>query len=238
MDALMLDFDGVIAHSEHLHDQVLKALCEPLGLTWEGEPFVGWPDADVLRHVFAQRGDPLTPERLRELLDRKSDLVLQQIREGLYQPYPGVVELVREAASQMPVAVCSAGMREQILPVLARFGIGPLVRSVVAIEDTPRTKPHPAPYLEAARRLGVRPERAVAIEDSPRGVESALAAGVRVLAVGHTTPPSQLARAHAFAPALTEVSLQRLRELMGPEHSAPAAERPARTPSVPPASHG
>lgn len=214
MDALVLDFDGVIAHSEHLHDQVLKALCEPLGLTWEGEPFVGWPDADVLRHLFAQRGQPLPPERLQELLATKTGLVLQQIREGLYQPYPGVIELVRDAASQMPVAVCSAGMREQILPVLARFGVGPLVRTVVAIEDTPRTKPHPDPYLEAARRLGVTPERAVAIEDSPRGVESALAAGFLVLAVGHTTPSSRLSRAHAFAPSLTDVSLSGLRALV------------------------
>lgn len=221
MDALVLDFDGVIAHSEHLHDQVLKALCEPLGLTWEGEPFVGWPDADVLLHLFAQRGEPLTPGRLEELLAIKTGLVLQQIREGLYQPYPGVVELVRVAAGHVPVAVCSAGMREQILPVLARFGIGPLVRTVVAIEDTPRTKPHPDPYLEATRRLGVRPERTVAIEDSPRGVESALAAGLRVLAVGHTTPAAKLQRAHAFAPALAQVSLQRLQEL-----------------TVPPASHG
>ncbi|NUO97622.1 MAG: HAD family phosphatase, partial [Nonomuraea sp.] len=54
---------------------------------------------------------------------------------------------------------------------------------VIADGDTARGKPHPDPYLEAARRLRVTPARCVAVEDSPAGVAAATAAGCRVLVV-------------------------------------------------------
>ena len=60
-------------------------------------------------------------------------------------------------------------------------------------DEVRQGKPHPEPYLLAATKLGVDPARCVAIEDSPTGVRSALAAGCRVIAVPHVVPvPDEL----------------------------------------------
>lgn len=211
MRALLLDFDGVIVDSEHLHDQALRAICEPMGFAWEGDAWVGWPDAEVFIELYRRRGEELPPERLAALLREKTRVVLGQVREARYRAYPGVIELIKEAARTVPVAVCSAGLRGQIVPVLEFLGVDMHIMTVVAHEDTPRSKPDPAPYLLGASRLGVEPRECVAIEDSPRGVASARAAGCTVVAVEHTSPRARLAEAHRVVERIGELSVDDLR---------------------------
>lgn len=210
MDAVVFDFDGVIVDSENLHDEALRDVCAPLGFSWEGEPFVGWPDADVLIELHRRRGIELSEKRLAELLEIKTRAVLRQVAAGLYHPYAGSVELIRAAAARGPVGVCSAGLRGQIIPVLERLDVLRDVAAVVSYEDTRASKPDPAPYLLAADKLGVDPARSVAIEDSPRGVASARAAGYRVVAVGHTSTRERLTQAHRFAPRISDLTLATL----------------------------
>lgn len=215
MDAVVFDFDGVIADSEVLHDAALREVCEPHGIAWEGHPWVGWADADVLREVFRGRGGALRDSHVADLLREKTRVVLRQVERGEYRPYPGSLELIRECAASARVGVCSAGLRDQIIPVLEHFGVLGRVGVVVACEDTPRSKPDPAPYVLAASRLGVRPGRSIAIEDSPRGVASARSAGFTVVAVGHTSPPESLAGAHHFSQSTAELTLAALRRWVG-----------------------
>lgn len=211
MLAAVFDFDGVIADSESLHDEALRAVCEPLGFRWEGEPFVGWPDPEVLVHLFAQRGTPLDPAHLRELLDRKTGVVLEQVADGRYRAYPGAVELIRAISERLPVAVCSAGMRAQVAPVLEHFGVAAHLSAMVTIEDTARTKPDPMPYLLAAERIGVAPASCVVVEDSPRGAAAARAAGCVVIGVGHTTAREDLEPLDLFAPTIAGLTPEAMR---------------------------
>ncbi|NUW46074.1 HAD family phosphatase [Nonomuraea rhodomycinica] len=99
----------------------------------------------------------------------------------------GATELLRAlTAEAVPTALVSASPRsivELVLPWLDhRFG------AVVAAEDSPRGKPHPDPYLRAARLLGADPRRCVAVEDSPTGIAAATAAGCHVLVVQDEVP--------------------------------------------------
>jgi len=83
--------------------------------------------------------------------------------------------------------------------------VGSFTASVVG-DEVSMGKPHPEPYLLAATKLGVDPTRCVAIEDSPTGVRSAVAAGCRVIAVPHVVPvPDGLA--HHTVESLTHVTL-------------------------------
>jgi sugar-phosphatase len=65
-------------------------------------------------------------------------------------------------------------------------------RVVVTADDVERGKPHPDPFLLAARRLGVDPRQCLVVEDAPGGLEAARAAGCATLAVTTTTPPEEL----------------------------------------------
>ncbi|MEV4089999.1 HAD family hydrolase, partial [Nonomuraea fuscirosea] len=95
----------------------------------------------------------------------------------------GAAELLAGlAAAAIPTALVSASPRSIVELVLPRLGHA--FDLVIADEDTPRGKPWPDPYVEAARRLGTVPSRCVAVEDSPAGIAAASAAGCLVLVAG------------------------------------------------------
>jgi beta-phosphoglucomutase-like phosphatase (HAD superfamily) len=93
--------------------------------------------------------------------------------------------------------------------VLELSGLAPRFRATVSSEEVARGKPAPDVYLEAARRLGVDPTRAAAVEDSDSGIRSASAAGMRVVAIPNRSfPPGEdaLARADVVLDSLTELT--------------------------------
>jgi sugar-phosphatase len=78
---------------------------------------------------------------------------------------------------------------------------------LVTADDVVHGKPHPEPFLEAARRLGVDPRRCLVIEDAPKGLEAAKAAGCFTLAVVTTTPREELS-ADGIVNDLSEVEFE------------------------------
>jgi beta-phosphoglucomutase-like phosphatase (HAD superfamily) len=73
--------------------------------------------------------------------------------------------------------------------VLALAGLSDFFRATVSSEEVAHGKPAPDVYLEAARRLGVAPERCAAVEDSHAGIRSAKSAGMRVVAIPNASYP-------------------------------------------------
>jgi beta-phosphoglucomutase-like phosphatase (HAD superfamily) len=115
---------------------------------------------------------------------------------------------VERLAARFPLALASSSNRPLIDAVLAAAGLARCFRATVSSEEVPRGKPAPDVFLEAARRLGVPPERCAAIEDSANGLRAAHAAGMRVVALPnpHYPPaPDALALADAVARSLDEL---------------------------------
>jgi beta-phosphoglucomutase-like phosphatase (HAD superfamily) len=101
-------------------------------------------------------------------------------------------------ADRWPLALASSSNRELIDLALELMGVGHLFEATVSSEEVARGKPAPDVYLEAARRLGVDPSKAAAIEDSHNGIRAAKAAGMRVVAIpNHHFPPNEDALAQA-----------------------------------------
>jgi HAD superfamily hydrolase (TIGR01509 family) len=126
-------------------------------------------------------GVRLTPLEIVELL---LDSVVENLKREV--PWrPGARELLADVRSrQIPTALVTMSWKRFALEVINALPHGAFDVSVVG-DDVERGKPHPDPYLLAAERLGVDIKRCLAIEDSPTGVASALAAGATVLAVPH-----------------------------------------------------
>jgi HAD superfamily hydrolase (TIGR01509 family) len=117
----------------------------------------------------------------------------------------GAADAVRRLAGRWPLGLASSSNRPLIDLALERSGLAPLFRATVSSEEVPRGKPSPDVYVEAARRLGVAPERIAAVEDSHSGIRSARAAGMRVIAVPNPAfPPGDeaLAEAHVVLPSV------------------------------------
>jgi HAD superfamily hydrolase (TIGR01509 family) len=126
-----------------------------------------------------------------------SDKVVERVEER-YRDHlpllPHAEEAVRGASERWPVGLASSSNRPLIDLVLEVAGLAAAFRVTVSSEEVDRGKPAPDVYLEAARRLDAEPGGCVAIEDSPNGIRSASAAGMRVVAVPRPDlpPPAEL----------------------------------------------
>jgi len=132
--------------------------------------------ADVLERLLD------APGRGAELSEELYGLALDEIASGATSR-PGAAELAHALHGKVPVAVASNAPRSHLLAGLRRTGLDAAFDVVLGVEDVERPKPSPDLYLRACELLGVAPERAVALEDSPPGVASARAAGLFVIGV-------------------------------------------------------
>ncbi|HYF15475.1 MAG TPA: HAD family phosphatase [Phycisphaerales bacterium] len=212
--AVIFDFDGVLVHSEPAHLLATRATLAHLGVTFTDEEYyesyVAFADRRLLSQLPMDKGRPLSDEELEAVLSRKRVLFTEHLRAGRVRAFPGSLELVRACKERVPVALCTAAEHGTVDAVLAHMGIAGLFETVVAAEDVPVSKPDPAPYALAAKRLGIPPADCVAVEDTVGGATSALRAGCRVVAVGHTLPRERLALAHAFFATSLDVTVDDL----------------------------
>jgi len=152
-------------------------------------------------YVVEQLGAQLTP---RQVNDAVVGAMLRGYGEHL-PLLPGAREAVERVAARMPIGLASSSNREVIDLVLERMGVASLFAATVSSEEVARGKPAPDVYLEAARRMGVDPREAAAVEDSSNGIRSAHAAGLRVYAIPNThfpPAPDALALADEVLPNL------------------------------------
>lgn len=220
--AVVFDFDGVIVDSEPLHFRSLREalLSERVEISHEEylEHLLALDDRSSIRLAFERRGEQADGQRLARVEQVKIDRFAALIPE--VPVFPGARELIGALAAELPLAIASGARHDEIEAILGGIGLRDAFAAVVGAEDAARTKPDPAPYLEAARQLGGRvpgltPAECVAFEDSVPGVMSALGAGMKVVGVAHSYPPEKLRSAHRVVGSLAALEPRSLGELFG-----------------------
>ena len=210
--AVVCDMDGLLVDSERMERRVWQRVAQELCIELSDERFAtfvghsGDRNDALLRHYFGEAFDvprfrAMCHRGMRDLVEREGVTLRPGAREWLaFVAALGIP--LGLATSSGPVAV-----QERLGDVLHLFA------AVATRADVEHGKPHPDLYLLAARRLGIAPETALAVEDSPAGTQAALAAGMRVVVVPDlVTPPDDLATqlAGVFP------SLDALREAVAP----------------------
>jgi len=222
LQAIVLDFDGVIADSEPLH---LKAFQQTLAeegieLTSEDyyERYLGYDDVGMFQAVAKDRGAAMNEAEISALVARKA-VKMQALLQSGKVLFPGAVEFIRAAAAEVPLAIASGALKHEILEIVDGAGVGHLFAAIVAAGDTPESKPSPAPYRLAFERLrqhtgrDLDPRRCVAIEDSKWGLESALGAGLRCVGVTNSYSADELGDAELVVGGLDELTVPELDRL-------------------------
>jgi HAD superfamily hydrolase (TIGR01509 family) len=212
--AVLFDMDGTLTDSEPVWDEALRALAHWLGGELSASARratlgtnvpvsveivhrdVGRPDADPVRS-----GEKLVAE------------AGARFAAGLVWR-PGARELVAAVrAAGIPIALVTNTERP-----LVRIALGPLVEQLFDVsvcgDEVEHSKPAPDPYEKAARLLGVDPAVAVAIEDSPTGVASAIAAGCPVLVVPGAETQVPAGPGRTFADTLVGITIPDLAALL------------------------
>ena len=224
LKAVVFDFDGIIVDSEPLHYRAFQKVLEPMGagFSWADyvEKYMGFDDRDAFREAFRAAALPLPERRLTELIARKALLFHEVASEGV-SSYPGVIQLIRSISGSIPLAVCSGALRSDILPVLEMLSIQDSFDCIVTADDVAASKPDPASYLLSISQLqalfpknAITPSDSVAIEDTPAGISSAKGAGLKVLSVTNSYPPTDLASADMVVESLAGVTRETLSRLV------------------------
>lgn len=204
--AVLFDMDGTLVDSEHLWLESEIDVMRSLGADWSERDqahCLGGPLERVAAYMAERSRTDTSPEDVGRLL--LGSIECKMRTEPLHWR-PGALDLLRECRSLgIPTALVTASWEVLVLALAARMRID--VGSepfdvIVAGDHITNSKPHPEPYESAARQLGVSPDRCMAIEDSPTGVGSAVAAGCVVVAVPHIAPIDPQAGAALIAATL------------------------------------
>ncbi|WP_299055042.1 HAD family phosphatase [uncultured Nocardioides sp.] len=206
--AVLWDMDGTLVDTEPAWIAAEHALVTEHGGTWTHEHAMALVGADLLdagAYLREHGGVDLTPHQIvEELLDRVVGVVTADI------PWrPGARELLGAVrAAGVPCALVTMSWERFAAPVVAALPPGTF-DAVVTGDAVRRGKPHPDPYLRGAELLGLDAADCVAVEDSPTGAASAVAAGCRTLVVPHHVPVAS-APGLVHADSLETVSLDAL----------------------------
>ncbi|MGH9094096.1 MAG: HAD family hydrolase [Acidimicrobiales bacterium] len=203
---VIFDNDGVLVDSERLANTVLAGLLTAAGYRRTPEQcideFMGGSLARVRRVVEARTGRSLPAD----FEDRYHAELFARFETDL-RPVPGVARLLGALdAGGVAVCVASSGTPQRIARALSVTGLGGYFGThVFSASDrgVARGKPAPDLFLHAAAAMGAAPSECVVVEDSPLGVEAAVAAGMTVFGYAGLTPADRLGRAHAVVSSMT-----------------------------------
>lgn len=175
-DAFLFDLDGTVADSMPLHYISWREAVEEAGGQFPEEVFYqlgGVPLPRTVEILNERFGTAMAPAAV---VRRKEELYLGMLDR--LEPVQPVLRVMEQWVGRVPFAIVSGSPRASIEATLARLGLGHYFPVIVGAEDYREGKPAPEPFLTAAARLGVRPERCLVFEDAEAGVQSAVAAGM------------------------------------------------------------
>jgi len=186
---ILWDHDGVLVDTERWYFAAIRDAIAPLGVEFDQPTYLKF------------MADGLTYWDLATALGATgADIERQRaVRNRLYQEYlrreaieiPGVQETLAELRGRFRMAVVTNSRREDFDLIHRTRTIMAPMEFVLTSDDCVESKPHPEPYLTALARFGAKPGEAVVIEDSARGLKSALAAGIDCVIIRHPFTAAQ-----------------------------------------------
>ena len=192
MDGLLIDTEAVylkayLAAAAHMKVELPLAFCHSL---------IGRPSPDCDRMIQAFFGPAFALDAFNDHADGHAARTLA----AKVPVKPGAAELLAFLGERgLPLAVATSSSRRTTERHLGQAGLLGHFRALATRDDVERGKPHPDLYLEAARRLGVAPNRCLAFEDSNNGLTAAHAAGMIAVMVPDIAPPTDEVRAKCSA---------------------------------------
>lgn len=207
ISTVLFDLDDLLSDTESLHCRAYQAVLRQHGVDLSEQQYhehwvrQGLGVADYLR----DRGLALDPTALRKAKAVEYALLV----ESCCQPMPGAMDLLDRLRVRKTLGLASSAYADAVEAVLAKLRIADRFECIVTGNQVRRLKPFPDIFLEAARRLGVRPDQCVVIEDAEKGVLAARAAGMKCIAVpSPRTAGNDFSAADLVLPSLHQVTVE------------------------------
>ena len=186
LQGILWDNDGVLVDTEHLFFTANKELLNSYGLDLSEDDFFNWY---LIRnigswHLFETIG--ITADQLPEIRRQRSELYNRKLVAAENLAIAGIKPVLQSLHHKLPMGIVTSAYRQHFDTIHARLDLLDFFDFVLTNEDYEGSKPAPAPYLCGLNRLAIAAEHSVVIEDSPRGLASAQAAGIRCIILRHT----------------------------------------------------
>lgn len=185
LQALLLDHDGTLVESETLHAQAwIQTLANHNAVLNQEDYFKHYAGFSTLQNAkdFIELFDlTVSPQTLTR---QKVVLTQNWLTQNAFPLIEGARELISWAQMQnLRQAIVTGGQRISVERTLSYYDLGHFIESISSQEDVTNNKPAPDLYLLALERLGLAANNTIAIEDTERGMQAALGADIRCIAV-------------------------------------------------------
>jgi len=211
MFAVIFDMDGVIVDSGPYHVKAWSVLCQKYGLEFDETDFkskmFGKSTPITLEYMFQRK---LSDEEIEKYAKEKDDLTIKAYEEGV-TAQKGVIELLNSLKDrQITRAVATSEPEELARFLLKRTNVSKYFNVVISGSKVTKLKPDPEIYLLTAKEISFEPNNCIAIEDSVVGVQSAKAAGMKVIAITTSFPKEKLQEADLIIDSFDELDVEKL----------------------------
>jgi HAD superfamily hydrolase (TIGR01509 family) len=184
-DVVLFDNDGVLVDTEPLFLQASRDLLATIGIELELADYRELSLRQGRSAFELARDRGLSDPEIEDLRRRRNLRYSELIEEGV-RVLAGVSSTLERLHGRRPMAIVTSSDRVHFDQIHRQTDLLRFFDFVLANDEYDRHKPHPEPYLTAAERFGVAPERCLVIEDTERGLRSAEAAGMRCIVIPHT----------------------------------------------------
>ena len=210
--AFLFDLDGVLWFSVDAHRLAFQKALHLMGFRWNFPkktfgPYSGFTTEKALERVLEDKEEIWTAKQQHRFHQLKRQWALRFLMTQT-RLHPRLITTLKKLHQTHKIALVSSAHPDSVKLFLKRSKTKRLFDVVVHSGHVPQSKPDPRIYKEAMRRLKIRPEEGVAIEDSISGAQAALRAGLRVIGMKGTIPPRKLRKTGAF------VTVSRLTDIL------------------------
>ncbi|WP_152658899.1 HAD family hydrolase [Devosia chinhatensis] len=188
--AAIFDMDGTLLDTEAVFREIVYDVCTELGfeMTHDVHQSMVGSSHERTNQLLIEAYGVAFPYAL---FDERCRVTMRERSHAGVPVKPGAVEFITELRDRgIPTAVATSSRNPHAAHHLGAAGLLDLFETVVTRDDVVHPKPHPEPYLTAARRLGVEPVHCLALEDSHAGVRAAHAAGMQTIMVPDLVGPN------------------------------------------------
>ena len=192
VEAILWDNDGVLVDTEGLFFESTRRILAKIGIHLSLEQFL---DLSMRQghSAFELAIENGWQKQQLERLKRERDVLYSELLRRHTRVLPGVPETLKALHGSKRMAVVTSSQRQHFDTIHADIGLREYFDFALVREDYNQTKPNPEPYLLALKRLGMKADNCVAVEDSERGLAAARAAGIRCLVI-----PNDITRSCSF----------------------------------------
>lgn len=186
---ILWDHDGVLVDTEYWYYRATQRALAEMGVYFEKDEYLEFmPRGQTMWDLARQRGisqDVIVQHRSKRDEYYQEHLLAEDIE------IPGVISVLKELSLSYSMAIVTTAKKVDFEIIHRERTIVSYMDFVLANGDYERSKPAPDPYLKALKRLGARPHEAIVVEDSERGLRSAVAAGIECVVIENAFTESQ-----------------------------------------------